>query len=160
MIITLIQTTIFVVYITFLLIKFKRPLPSISDSWYKLKPFHLQWIFTLVMYALGSLMTFNGDSSSVWLFASGMGLIFVGGATQFLPRKGPVPIIHFTGAAIGIGAALLGLGIDYDAWYALSIFGGLSALFYIGALIWKWKDHIWWIEIIGVISILIGLFTI
>ncbi len=50
---TIIQTIVFISYITFILIKFKQILPSISESWYRLR--------TLVVYGIVYLPGFVGD---------------------------------------------------------------------------------------------------
>jgi len=153
MIITLIQALIFISYVTFLLIKFKGPLKSISESWYKLR-YPLRILFNLFCLSLGLLMTFH--EQSVFFFLSGVGLIFVGVASWSQSSVKLTRIIHFGGATVGIVFGLLGVGFGLGNWVPLSIWM-LSSIF---ILLFKIKNHFWWIEVIAFITIIWGMLNI
>lgn len=151
MTLTLIQGLIFVLYISFLMIKFKGPLESISDSWYKLgKP--LKYLFTLFTSSLGVLMFYQGGGD-IWFVISGAGLSFVGFSTAFKDYKTITPIVHTLGAGIGIVFALLGIGFQ-STWIPLIVFLLLAIL--INSIL-KIKNRTWWIEIIAFLCVIIGL---
>ena len=153
MIITLIQALIFISYVTFLLIKFKGPLKSISESWYKLR-YPLRILFNLFCLSLGLLMTFH--EQSVFFFLSGVGLTFVGVASWSQSSVKLTRIIHFGGATVGIVFGLLGVGFGLGNWVPLSIWM-LSSIF---ILLFKIKNHFWWIEVIAFITIIWGMLNI
>ena len=153
MILTLIQATIFILYVTFLMVKFKGPLPSISDSWYALG-YPLRILFSIFCISLGITMT--QQPGSVFFFLSGTGLSFVGIATWFKSSEKIVHWIHFTGAVIGMVFALLGIGLGLENWYPLIMWGLLS----LPIILFKIKNHMWWIEIIAFVAIIYGLLNI
>lgn len=152
MILTLLQGLIFLSYVIFLWIKFKGPLSSISESWYKLKPLKLGFLFVLFCLSIGILMLYQGDQQTLLFFISGAGLCFVGASTRFKMKKDHTDIVHSVGAAVGIGCALIGIGL-ISSWIPLIAFVVISALL---ALL-KIKNLTWWIEIAAFVSILSGL---
>ena len=137
--IPLIQTIIFVAYLTFILIKFGRllksgELHSISNSWYLLDRKH-QPLFTLF----------------TWLFfLAGSGLAFVGAATQFKLTNSSTPLVHYIGAALGIGLTAVGLGVVGGYWFLL-------VLLALGGGLMKWKvklNFIFWFEVYAFVLLL------
>jgi hypothetical protein len=152
MILTLLQGLIFLSYVIFLWIKFKGPLPSISESWYRLKPLKLSFLFVLFCWSIGILMLFQGNEQTSLFFISGSGLCFVGASTQFKMKKDHTDIVHSVGAAIGIGGALIGIGI-ISSWIPLGVF--ILASILLSSL--KIKNLTWWIEISAFVSILAGM---
>ena len=152
MILTTIQALIFVIYVAFLYSQFGKPLPSISQSWYDL-PKPKNNLFTLFCWSIGIAMIFQGGNA--WFFMSGAGLCFVGAATTFLSKAANANIVHYLGAAIGIGCALFGLGFQYGIYFPLLVFTLGTALI---MLIPKVNNKIWWVEILAFVVIVIGLF--
>ena len=153
MIITLVQALIFVAYVTFLMVKFKGPLPSISQSWYRLK-YPVRILFNVFCLSLGLLMTFH--EQSVLFFLSGVGLSAVGIASWSMSKEKLTVWIHFAGAIIGMLLALLGIGFGLGNWVPLSIWA-LGSIF---MLLFKIKDNYWWIEILAFVTIIIGLLNL
>jgi len=150
MTLTIIQAIIFISYVTFLMIKFKGPLPSISDSWYELDGLYKS-LFTWFCWGLGFLMLFQTDGTSAMFFLSGAGLCFVGAATMF--KESMTKTVHFTGAAIGIISALIGIWIERGSNIPLIIWLIFCVLFEIS----KVPNKTWWIEIIAFFAIIFGL---
>ena len=98
-------------------------------------------------------MIFQGGNA--WFFMSGAGLCFVGTATAFLSKGASTNIVHYLGAAVGIGCALLGLVFQYGIYLPLLVFTLGTALI---MLIPKVNNKIWWVEILAFVVIVIGLF--
>ena len=146
--ITIIQAMIFIAYIAFLLIKFKRIWPSISDSWYELKGLQKS-LFTLFCWSIGFLMFFQTDGSTGFFFLSGAGLCFTGAAAMF--REKMTKTVHFAGAIASVLGAFMALYFERGSIYPVIVFG-LSVIF-----IHRIKNHIWWIEISAFACILYGL---
>lgn len=158
MLLTLLQGLIFVSYITFLWVKFKGPLPSISESWYRLKELGglWYWLFTLFCLALGITMIFQSYEPNIttsWFFISGSALCFVGAATAFKDYSFITPYVHSISAGICIICALAGIGVEYHSWIPAIIFTVLTALI----KLLKINNGTWWIEISAFVSILSGL---
>ena len=145
----IIQGVIFVSYITFLLIKFKHPLSSISDSWYELKGWHKQ-LFVAFCWSIGFLMSFQADKS-LWFFFSGAGLLYTGAAANFKDKM--TGTIHSIGAYSCIILAFVGISITKHT-FILDI---LFILSYLALNLFKAKNRTWWIEIIAFVLILTGL---
>lgn len=153
MTLTLIQASIFILYVTFLMVKFKGPLASISDSWYELG-YPLRILFSIFCLSLGITMT--QQPGSVFFFLSGTGLSFVGIATWFKSSEKIVHWIHFTGALTGIIFGLVGIGFSFENWYPLLIWAGIS----LPIILFKIKNHMWWIEIVAFASMIYGLLNL
>ena len=153
--ISILQITTFVVYVLFIMIMFKGPLPSISDSWYRLKDLGGVWysLFTWFCFILGFSMFFQTNDTTPLFFVSGAGLTLVGTATMFKDSDYWTPKIHFTGAILGIIGALVGLGIERTMWIPLIIWatGSLTMIPI------KIKNLTWWIEILAFVCIGVGL---
>lgn len=151
--ITTFQALVFLLYVGFLFYKFKKPLPSISDSWYEL-PIPLNHLFTLFTWSLGFAMVFQGNGETPFFFLSGAGLLFVGTATQFKWTGAHTNIVHYVGALAGIVCALIGL------WFENGVY--LPTLFWVASVIvlklTKIKNFTWWVEIFAFACIVIGLY--
>jgi hypothetical protein len=151
--ITLFQLSVFVIYVGFLLYTFKKPLPSISDSWYEL-PNNQKPLFTLFCWSLGIAMLFQGTGETPLFFLSGSGLTFVGAATMFKSTGAHTNIVHYTGAAVGIILALVGIGYENGVWIPLIVW--LISTILLKVL--KVENSTWWIEIVAFLTIIIGFY--
>jgi hypothetical protein len=138
--------------VTFLLIKFKGPLHSISASWYELG-YPLRNLFVAFCFSIGFTMTLQ--TGSILFFLSGLGLAFVGIASWSQSLVKLTRFIHFAGAVSGIVFGLLGIGFGFDNWIPLLIWIILSLLI----LLFKIRNRWWWIEIVAFITIIIGLYN-
>jgi hypothetical protein len=150
--ITIIQGIIFITYVTFLLLHFKGPLNSISESWYELKG-NYKHLFTLFCWSLGFLMVFQTNGDTGLFVLSGGGLLFVGAATMFKTDEAKSNIIHPLGALAAISGALVGLIVERHAYVPFISFIVLAISIY---LLVK-NNKIWWIEISAFLSIILGL---
>jgi len=153
MVLTLVQAAIFISYVLFLLIKFKGPLPSISESWYELGH-PLRILFSVFCLSLGFTMTLHPES--VFFFLSGVGLSFVGVATWFKSSERITEYIHFGGAMSGIVFGLLGIAFGLGNIIPLIVWITVTLLI----LLFKIKNHMWWIEIVAFLAIIYGLLNI
>lgn len=108
MLLTLIQGLIFITYVIFIMIKFKGPLSSISDSWYKLgEPLNI--LFTLFCFSIGLMMPFHiVGIAPIFFFLSGSGLCFTGAAAMFKDDN-MTSLVHRIGATICVIGGLLGI---------------------------------------------------
>lgn len=151
---TIFQALVFVSYVMFILIKFGT-LPSISDSWYKLKDLGGVWysLFTWFTWLLGIPLLFQTNGDTALFFLAGAGLSFVGVATMFKLKESIEPMIHFGGALTAILGSLAGLGIERGAWLPTFAFVIVSA----GIILTKLKNRTWWIEIAAFLAIIFGL---
>lgn len=150
--ITLIQFFVFVLYVGFIWIRFKKPLSTISDSWYAL-PYRLKPLFTLFCWGIGFPMLMQATVPYSMFILSGMGLLIVGTATQFYSKLKILPILHFWGAISGIIFALLALWVEHHTYLPLLIWGVASGLL----MLLKVKNQGWWMEISACICIMTGL---
>lgn len=153
MVLTLVQAAIFVAYVTFLMIKFKGPIRSISQSWYSLE-YPLRNLFPLFCFSLGLTMTFQ--PGSILFFLSGVALTFVGVASYSQSSEKITKYIHFAGAISCIVLALLGIWfglgdpLPFTIWALASIF----------MILFKIKNYFWWIELVAFGAIIIGLLNL
>jgi hypothetical protein len=150
MTLTLIQAFIFISYVTFLLIRFKGPLPSISESWYALG-FPTNILFTVFCWALAITMCFHTtDGWGGLYFLSGAGFGLVGAATMFkIPDVRPY---HFGGAMTGIIVALLGIWLVNGDILPFIIWA-ITSILLLGFNI---KNKMWWVEIAAFVAIILG----
>ena len=157
--ITALLTIIFPLYVLYIIRENNnRILPSISDSWYALqtnKPI-LRHLFTVWCYVVGLLLLLYYTYSFAF-FLGGMGMMWVGTYTEFYRRSTEHEWIHFSGAVIAIIASLVGL--VHNQIYLPSIIMVLGTpLTY---LVFKEKGtHIFWIEIVAFVSIILGLWNL
>lgn len=152
MALTIFQGLVFVLYVGFLMIKFKGPLPSISDSWYRLQGLEKSF-FTWFTWMIGFPLFFQTNGSTALFFVAGAGLCLVGVATMFKLKDDIQPYLHFAGALLGILGSLVGIGVERGGWPPLVLF----CIATLGLL--KVKNHTWWIEIAAFVAILFGLFV-
>lgn len=154
MILTLIQGLIFVLYVTFILLKFGI-LDSISMSWYKLREMggFYYLLFTAFCWSLAITLGLQSNLEYSLFIYSGAGLAFVGAATMFDLKGTFVPYVHSIGAAVGIGLGLIALGVERQTWIPVIAFAAVSA----GIKLLKVKHSVWWIEIAAFIAIITGL---
>lgn len=150
MTLTLIQSLIFISYVTFLWIRFKGPLPSISESWYALgSPLNI--LFTFFCWALAFTMCFRTtDGWGGLYFLSGAGFGLVGAATMF--KYPDVRPYHFGGAMVGIMSALLGIWLVEGESLPFIIWA-ITSIFFLG---FNLKNKMWWIEIAAFVAIIYG----
>jgi hypothetical protein len=149
---TICQLLIFVTYVAYITNRF-GVLPSISESYYKLNESRQGYFFTIFCWALAVTMVLKADNSSPLYFYSGVGLAFVGAATQFKWTKAGTDIAHYLGAFIGIECALIALWVESNIWPQV-LFTFITAII----VLFKIKNATFWIEIVAFVSIIIGLF--
>ena len=142
----------FVGYISFIVNRY-GVLPSISDSYYKMKDDNLMGgsLFTFFIWSLSFPLIIVGNTSL--MFFAGAFLGFVGVATAFKDLK-MTRRVHNIGAIGGIGFGFLSMIIDFQL-FELSFF---MVVFSLSLFLLKTKNLIWWIEILAFILIIIGLF--
>ena len=145
----LFQIFVFISYVSFIVSSY-GVLPSISDSWYSL-PVGRKGLFTFFTWGIGIPMLLYG---TLPMFISGIGLCFVGAATQFKMKESYTKYVHFTGAAVGIFlpvAFLYTLGI----WYPLLVL----TMFGLYLLIFKnTPNKLWWFEVVSFLCIITGMY--
>lgn len=151
--ITICQFLIFVTYVTYISSRFGI-LPSISESHYRLNRFRQGYFFTLFCWTLAVTMVLESYESSPIYFFSGVGLAFVGAASEFKWTGANTHIIHYLGALVGIVLPLVALYTHSNMWFPSALFA-LSAIV---ILLFKIKNAIFWIEIFAFLFIIIGLF--
>ncbi len=155
MLLTLIQGLIFILYVAFIWYKFNGPLPSISDSMYRLRELGGWWyfLFTFFCWGIAIPLLFQTPGPTSLFYYSAAGLCFVGVATMFKLKDTFVPYVHFIGAAVGIIFSLLAIGIERHGWLPMIVFAISAVLI----KLFKVKNATWWIEIAAFVSILTGL---
>lgn len=153
--ITTFQLVVFLLYVGFLLYKFKGPIHSISDSWYQL-PKNQKLLFSIFCWSLGGAMIFQGSGDTIYFFLSGMGLAFVGGMVAFRQNIGSTDKIHYLGAVVGIVCALVGIGIESGTWLPGIVW--LASAIIMKLL--KINHFIWWVEIAAFATIVSGLYLV
>lgn len=146
--ITICQAGVFISYLAFILIKFKGPLPSISDSWYSLEGVK-KHLFTFFCWSIGVMMFMQTNGETGLFFLSGTGLCFVGAATMF--RQSLTGQVHAVGAIVAIMGAFAAIFFERGQIIPLLIFG-LSILFILPS-----RNRVFWIEISAFLCILYGL---
>lgn len=146
---TLLQTLIFVGYIIFLKKKFNYTLPSISESWYQLRPHNQHHLFSWFTGFLGLFTLMQGG---ILFLVSGVSLMYVGIMTEFKNTHTVEDQIHFLGAGLGILFSLLGLWAFGLVWPTL-----LMVMVLCGVYIGDIDNKIWWLEIGAFISIISGM---
>lgn len=149
--ITILQGITFISYVTFILLKF-GVLPSISESWYRLKGLQKS-LFTWFCWILGGLMLFQTNGETGLFFCSGGGLLFVGAAAMFKTDEAKSNYIHPLGAIFGILGALAGIYVERHSFIPFGVFVFISVLI----AIFIDKNKTWWIEMTAFTTILLGL---
>lgn len=154
MILTISQFLIFVTYVAYIIYRFGI-LPSISESHYKLNTVRQGYFFTIFCWLLATTMVFQSNESTPLYFFSGMGLAFVGAATQFKWTGANTHIVHYVGAVLGIGCACMGLYFESGLWQPTAMVL-LTTLYF---SITKTNNGIFWVEIVSFLAIITGLFV-
>ena len=149
--ITILQGLTFILYVTFIVRKF-GVLPSISESWYRLKGLQKS-LFTWFCWTIGGLMLFQTNGETGLFFMSGIGLMFVGAATMFKTDEAKSNLIHPAGAVLCVLGAFAGLYIERHAYIPFGIFILLATII----LLTIKENRTWWLEISAFITILLGL---
>lgn len=149
-----IQIVTFLLYVGFIMYRY-GVIHSISASYYHLpkKQQPLFWAFTTI---LGFTMIFMSPLS-VWFFVSGAGLMFVGTAAAFEDWRATA-IVHYIGASVGIGSAMLAIFLLSSSLLPVWIMGLFTAV----SLLFDYKRTIWWLEIgafVGIAWTLLIMFT-
>lgn len=147
--ITLLQTLTFLGYITFLWKKFDYILPSISESWYQLRPHNQHHLFSWFICFLGLFTLMQGG---ILFLVSGVSLMYVGIATEFKNTHTIEDEIHFLGGGLGILFSLLGLWSWGLIWPTLCM-----VLILCGIYVWDIQNKTWWLEIGAFLSIISGM---
>lgn len=139
----------FISYISFVWIKFGIQ-KSISQSYYVLEKFNLQFLFTLFIwsYSIPTLILGLELTSSILMFISAASICFVGAAAAYKEKL--TNTVHMISAAIGITFCQLSIIFDFHMWYITLIFLLSSSI----PLLLS-KNKLWWIEIFAFISIII-----
>jgi len=155
-----IMTLVFILYVTYIRIYFGK-LPSISDSWYKLKfkPLFTLfcWGFAIPAMLLGFELAENTPYQFI-IFLAASGILFVGTAPDFKAEQGLDRKVHYIGALVGIiGILLYQYLVFTQYWYITLLFTVLMIL----SLIFKRKiNEIFWIEIFAFSSYMINVLLI
>jgi hypothetical protein len=143
----IIQFVVFWTYVTFVWIYNKKPLPSISDSWYTFPKEHRRLFMVFCVGVAAPIFTFQTDL----FFLSGAFLCFTGAAPEFKEKL--VKTVHGIGAVGGIGFALVGL-LAEGIWFPIACVSIITiALRYIPDV----KNDTWWVEIVSFVFIQAGL---
>lgn len=141
----IISAVVFISYVVGIVLKWGI-LPSISDSYYKLRKYNPLFPLALMGFAIPAMLAGN----TALMFLAGSGIIFCGTAGAF--KEHLTSRIHFSGALIGIASGLASLWIDFSLWYFI------PAMIISSFIIWKnAKNYIWWVEILSFTLIILGL---
>ena len=91
------------------------------------------------------------------MFVSGIGLCFVGAATQFKMKESYTRLIHFTGATVGIVTPLLYFLLSFNVGLPFAIqFVSTAIIMYSD----EFKNKLWWIEIVGFLMVVYGIYSV
>ena len=157
--ITYLLTIIFSLYVFYIIWVNNKTIPhSISDSWYILQSKNpiLRHLFTIWCYVVG-LLLLTYYTYSFGFFLGGMGMMWIGTYTEFYRRSTEHEYIHFSGAIITILSSLVGLVHNQIYFPSIVMVLGTPLTY----LIFKEKGtHIFWIEIVAFISIILGLWNL
>lgn len=125
---------------------------SISESYYRL-PHKFKIFFSLFCLGIGIPAMLLGQSALMMI--AGAGIAFVGGSGAY--KEDMANTVHTAAAIIGIFFSQLSIFFDMNLW-VLNI---VSILFMLLILLFRniTKNHIWWIEVVAFLSVLIALFT-
>lgn len=143
---TILFIIIFVSYITYVLIRERKILASISDSWYG-HGMKGDVFFTLFCFSLGFTVMTLADKE-IYFALSGVGLLFVGAASMF-KDGGLTRTIHFAGALFAIICGFFGLYYEYGTYLG----GALWVSFTAYAYLFNIKNTIWWVEVVAFILV-------
>lgn len=141
------------IYLGFVVINYGW-LKSISDSYYHIKHKDL---FTFVLWSFAVLMLFGvNDIITTPIFPLAcFGIVIVGAYSQFKGSKF-IKTMHFIGAYMGIGLAIIGLWVEFGYWWLTLIY---LPLYVIAKYVIK-KNNFYWIEVFAIYLIGISLLII
>jgi hypothetical protein len=149
--IPIIQVFIVASYLFFVYQKY-GVLPSISDSWYRLKEENWHSLFTIFIWGI-TLSLLPLITYSPWFFASAGLLGFVGVATAF--KEDGIDKAHGAAAIGGIVFALFAL-LTQGIWLPT-----VATVLICGYLRLKKINNLtFWVEIVGIVIIIIGVFDL
>ena len=141
--------TVFLSYVGYIWIRYGVQ-KSISDSYYRLRPEKLGFIFTL--FIMGFAYPAAVVAANVWITPAAFLIIVVGIARAFKDSK-LLHTLHMIGAYGGVGLSMVGIWVYYHMWYVTIIFIIISGILFILNV----KNKIWWVECLAFISICIVL---
>ena len=149
MILIIVSLIIFTTYLIWIISKYGL-LPSISDSYYKLKEDKLDFVFTLFIWYVSLSTIFI--ASTPLMFGAGSLIAFVGAATAFkddnLTKK-----VHTISAISGILFGIMSLLLEFNDYIFPVIFLNLFLIIVIS----NPKNKIYWVEIVAFYSIYFSL---
>ena len=149
MILIIVSLIIFTTYLIWIISKYGL-LPSISDSYYKLKEDKLDFVFTLFIWYVSLSTIFI--ASTPLMFGAGSLIAFVGAATAFkddnLTKK-----VHTISAISGILFGIMSLLLEFNDYIFPVIFLNLFLIIVIS----NTKNKIYWVEIVAFYSIYFSL---
>lgn len=147
----ILMLTVFLSYVSFIWIRYGVQ-KSISDSYYRLRPEKLGFIFTL--FIMGFAYPAAVVAANVWITPAAFLIIVVGIARAFKDSK-LLHTLHMIGAYGGVGLSMVGIWVYYHMWYVTIIFIIISGILFILNV----KNKIWWVEILAfiIICIVLGL---
>ena len=149
MVLIIVSLIIFTTYLIWIISKYGL-LPSISDSYYKLKEDKLDFVFTLFIGYVSLSTIFI--ASTPLMFGAGSLIAFVGAATAFkddnLTKK-----VHTISAISGILFGIMSLLLEFNDYIFPVIFLNLFLIIVIS----NPKNKIYWVEIVAFYSIYFSL---
>ena len=131
---------ILLVYLAFIVSRF-GVLPSISDSYYRLKKWGFMFFIALIS---SSLLLFLSTPNEL-MFVAMSGIWFTATAAKF--KEDITHNVHYLGAVIGFGCGII-QAASVTTWCLLPAFVIVAGLTYLYA-----NNKIWWIEVLGLITI-------
>jgi hypothetical protein len=121
-------------------------LNSISESAYHIKN---KALFTLFIWSVSIPIMIVGSTGL--MFMAGALLAFVGASPMF--KEDMEGKVHVVGATGGIMLGFAGMILNFGLWPLAVIQGAFT----LGAILFKLKNHTWWIEVLAFILIIAGL---
>lgn len=121
-------------------------LKSISESVYHIKH---KALFTFFIWGVALPIMIVGSTGL--MFMAGAFLAFVGASPMF--KEEMEGKVHYVGATGGIALGFAGMILNFGLW-PLAVIQGVFTLC---AVLFKLKNHTWWIEVLAFILIIIGL---
>lgn len=156
--IPILQTTIFGLYIWYVIAKFGI-LPSVSQSWYveaNVNGKKKKWMFVAFIVSISTLTILLGYlTKNIWFYASGGSLLIVAFAPAFRSEHRIVGILHTGGTVLGIAFACYAM-ITHGIYFPF-VFGAAITLV-IERL--KIENSTFWNELVWFYSIMIGIFQL
>lgn len=133
-----ISLVVFVAYFMYIYTKFGIQ-PSISDSYYKLRP-KQQWMFTVALWGFAfGLMPVATEIHGLFFGATAF-IMFVGTAPQFA-QEGMQRTVHMVGAIGGVAMAVIAFLLAGYIWIGVFMALGIAALTWINV-----PNKTWWVE--------------